>query len=79
MFSGGRVGPFARRAFPRLLPLEPNEQRAARRVAYVADKPISTLWATVGEVVSAHRLGIARETVRQFGRVPRHLRRPRGP
>jgi hypothetical protein len=52
--------------------------RAARRVADVADQPISSLSATVGKVAPAHRRGIARETLRQFGCVARHLRRPRG-
>ena len=60
-------------------PLQPNEQRAAGRVANVADQPISALAATVGKIASAHRLGIARETARQFGCIAGHLRRPRGP
>ena len=38
----------------------------------IADQPVAALAAAVGEIVAAHRLGIARETVRQFGGVARH-------
>ena len=53
-----------------------DEQAAARRVVDVADQPVATLAATVGEIMAAHRLGIARETVRQVGGLSGHRRRP---
>ena len=39
---------------------------------HVADQPVAALAAAVGEIMAAHRLGIARETVRQFGGIERH-------
>ena len=67
MLAGGGVGPFAGRPFRRLL--EPDEHRAARRIAHIAHQPVAALPAAGGEVVAAHRLGVARETVCQFGGV----------
>ena len=67
MLAGGGVGPFAGRPFRRLL--EPDEHGAARRVAHVAHQPVAAFAPSGGEVVAAHRLGVARETVGQFGRV----------
>ena len=53
-------------------PLEPDKQAAARRVGDIADQPIAAFAMAVGEIVAAHRLGIARETVGQIGGVRRH-------
>ena len=67
MFGRSRVGPFAGGALAAIRPFQANEQAAARCVRDVADQPIATLASTVREIMSAHRLGIAREPVRQFG------------
>ena len=77
VLAGGGVGPFAGRPLGRLL--EPDEHRAARRVAHVADQPIAALTAAVGEIVAAYRFGLARETVRQFGSVAGHHAASRSP
>ena len=63
MLAAGGVGPFAGRSFRGLL--EPHEHRAARRIADIADEPVVALAASVGEIMAAHRLGLARETARQ--------------
>ena len=67
MLAGRGVGPFPGRPFWRLL--EPNEHRAARRVAHIAHQSIAALPPSGGEVAAAHRLGVTRETVSQFGGV----------
>ena len=77
MLAGGGVGPFAGRSLRRLL--QPDEHRAARRVARVADQPVAALAPAIGEIVAAHRLGLARETMRQFGSVARHHAASRSP
>ncbi len=66
MFAGGSIGPFAGGAPAAVRPCQPNEQAAAGRVSRIADKPIVAVAAAVGEIMAAHRLGLARETVRQF-------------
>ena len=45
----------------------PNERQAARCVAQIAHQPVAPFAAAIGEVVTAHRLGLAHEAVRQFG------------
>ena len=72
VIAGRRVGPFAGRALAGFRSFQPDEQGAAGRIPHVADQPVAALAAAVGEIVTAHRLGIARETVRQFGGVERH-------
>ena len=72
MIAGRGVGPFAGRALAGFRSFQPDEQGAAGRIPHVADQPVAALAAAVGEIVAAHRLGIARETVRQFGGVERH-------
>ena len=67
VFTCAGVGPFAGGAFTGFGSFEPDEHGTARGVSYVAHEPIAAFAATVGEIVAAHRLGIARETVRQFG------------
>ena len=71
MLAGRGVGPFAGGALAGFRPVQPDEHGAARRVADVADQPVAALAAAVGEIVAAHRLGLARETVRQIGRIAR--------
>ena len=80
MLAGRGVGPFAGGALAGFRSCQPDEHGAAGRVPDVADQPVAALAATVGEIVAAHRLGIARETVRQFGGVERasSRRRPLG-
>ena len=72
MIAGRRVGPFAGRTPAGFRSFQPDEQRAAGRIPHVADQPVTALAATVGEIMTAHRLGIARETVRQVGGIERH-------
>ena len=67
-----RVGPFPGGALAGFRSFQPDEQGAAGRIPHVADQPVAALAATVGEIMTAHRLGIARETVRQFGGIERH-------
>jgi hypothetical protein len=49
-----------------------SRRRAPRRVMHVAHPPITALAAAVIEVVTAHRLGIARKTLCQIGPIVRH-------
>ena len=72
VIARGCISPFASRALARFATFQPNEERAAGRVPYVADEPIAAFAATVGKIVAAHRLGIARETERQFSGVTGH-------
>src|SRR3954451_24068998 len=70
MFAGGRIGPLAGGTLRRVL--EPHEHRAARAVVNVANQPIPPLLLAIGEIMSAHRLGLAREAIRQFGGIAAH-------
>jgi len=72
VIASRRVGPFAGRTVAGFRPPQPDEQGAARRIRRIADQSVAALAAAVGEIMTAHRLGIARETVRQFGGVERH-------
>ena len=72
MFAGRRVGPFAGRALASLRPAQPDKEGAPWRIVDVANQPVAALPLAVGEVAAAHRLGIARETVRQIGGVIAH-------
>ena len=67
MLAGRRIGPFTSSALAGLRSSQPHEEGAPRRVVDVANQPVAALPPAVGEVVAAHRLGIARETVRQIG------------
>src|SRR5262249_16742429 len=58
------IGPLTSGPFRRFL--EPHEHRAARGIVDVANKPISPLALAIGKVVTTHRFGLARETVRQL-------------
>ena len=51
---------------------EPDEHRPAGRIANVAHRPVAALAPPVGQVMAAHRLGIAGEAARQFGSVAGH-------
>ena len=72
VIAGRSVSPFAGRTLAGFRPFQPDEQGAAGCIPHVADKPVAALAAAVGEIVAAHRLGIARETVRQVGGIERH-------
>ena len=72
MFAGRRVGPFACRTLARLRSSQPDEEGAPWCVADIPDQPVAAFPPAVGEVVAAHRLGIARETVRQIGGLMAH-------
>ena len=72
MLAGRRVRPFASGALAASGPRAADEEGAPRRVVDVANQPVATLPPAVGEVVAAHRLGIARETVRQIGGLMAH-------
>ena len=67
MLAGGGVGPFTRRSLRRRL--EPDEHRAAGRVAGIADLPVIALAMAGAEIMAAHRLGLPAETLRQIGSV----------
>src|SRR5665213_2985992 len=72
IFSRGGISPVPGCARAELRPAEPDEHRPARRVADVAHRPVAPLATPVGEVMTAHRLGVAREAPRQLGSVARH-------
>ena len=65
-------GPFAGRTLTGFRSFQPDEQGAAWCIPHVADQPVAALAAAVGEIMAAHRLGIAREPVRQVGGIERH-------
>ncbi len=67
MLAGRRVRPFASGALAGVRPSQPHEKGPPWRVADIANQPVAAFSSAVGEVVAAHRLGIARETVRQIG------------
>ena len=66
MFRRCGIGPFSGGALAAVRPPEPDEQATSRRVRDIANEPVAALAATVGEILAAHRLGIARETVSEI-------------
>ncbi len=72
MFAGRRVRPLAGGTLAGFWSGQPYEEGAPRFVVDVANQPVAALPPAVGEVVAAHRLGIARETVRQIGGLMAH-------
>ena len=72
MLASGGILPFAGGALSAGRTAEAHEQAAAGRVGDIADQPVTAFAAAVGEIMTAHRLGIAREPVRQFGGIERH-------
>ena len=80
MLAGRGIGPFAGGAGTVIGAGEPHIEAAARGVPDVADDPVTARAASVGEVMAAHGLGIAREAARQIAAalITAHLRiRPR--
>ncbi len=72
MLAGRRVRPFAGSTLARFGSSQPDEEGAPWRVADIANQPVAAFSSAVGEVVTTHRLGIARETVRQIGGLMAH-------
>src|SRR5271169_4104158 len=52
--------------------LEPDIEAAARRVHHVARDPVAAAALAVGEIVAAHRFGVAREAARQIAGLADH-------
>ena len=61
------IGPFSGRAGAGIGTGEPHIEAAARRVHDIAGDPVMAPAASVGEVMTAHGLGVAREAARQIG------------
>jgi hypothetical protein len=68
MFARRRIGPFAGGALAAVGSLEPDEQAPPWRVSHIAKQPVPALPAAIGEIVAAHRFGMARETMGQVSR-----------
>src|SRR5260221_8957827 len=66
VLTGCRVGPFTGRAAARAFRFQADEHRSAGRVPDVADQPVIADATPVGEIVTTHRLGLARETMCQL-------------
>src|SRR3546814_21042938 len=66
MIARRGVGPFAGRAAAGFDAAQPDIETAAWVVVDVADKPVSAFAASIGQIVSADRLGVTRETVGQL-------------
>ena len=67
VLAGRGIGPFAGGARTIIGAVQPDIKTAARRVLDIADDPVAARTTSVGEIVAAHGLGIARETARQIG------------
>ena len=67
MLAGGGVGPFAGRTGAALGSEQAHVHGLSGLVADVPDDPMAPDPPTVGEIVTAHRLGLAREAVCQIG------------
>jgi hypothetical protein len=72
MFCAGGIRPSPGSTFAGFRSYQPDKERATGCVSDVANQPVPTFAAPVGKIMTAHRLGIARETVRQFGGWPNH-------
>ena len=64
IFTRGRVLPFTGNAFHAVV--QTDEHGTARRVSDIADLPVIALFATIRQIVAAHRLGLSAETLRQL-------------
>ena len=72
MLAGRGIGPFAGGAGADVGAVKPDIEAAARRVHDVAGDPVMAAAASVGEIVAAHGLGVAREAARQIGGLADH-------
>ncbi len=71
MLPCGGIGPFAGGAGTVIRPGETDIEAAAGRIADIADQPIAAMAAAIWEIISAHGLGTARESLRQYRRLDR--------
>ncbi len=76
MIARRGVGPFAGRAAAGFDAAQPDIETAAWVVVDVADKPVSAFATSIGQIVSADRLGVTRETVCQLSSRAVHCRSP---
>ena len=58
--------------FPDSAPFSRTKRERPGVLLNVADQPVAALAASVREITAAHRLGVLRETARQFRRLLRH-------
>jgi len=72
-------GPFAGLTAAGVHAFQADEHRAARSVPDIADLPVVADATSVGEIVTAHRLGLARETACQLGSIACHQAASRSP
>ena len=67
MLQSRGIGPFASGARAEVGALKPNIETTAWCVVDVANRPVTSLTPALGEVITTHGLGLARETTCQFG------------
>ena len=72
MLPCGGIGPFAGGAGTVIRPGETDIEAAAGRIADIADRPIAAMAAAIREIISAHGLGMTRESLRQNGGLTGH-------
>ena len=72
MLARGGVGPLAGRALAGFAPFQPDEHGSTGGILDIPDQPVAASTSTIREIISAHRLGLSRETERQFAGLPRH-------
>ena len=70
MLARGGVGPLAGRAPAGFAPFQPDEHGSAGGVLDIPDQPVAAGTSAIRKIISAHRLGLARETERQFTGLP---------
>ena len=74
IFTRGRVLPFTGNAFYAVV--QPDEHRPASGVSDIANLPVIALFAPIRKIVTAHRLSLSAETLRQATWI--HTRKPDG-
>jgi hypothetical protein len=65
MFASTCVRPLSSSTFAEIRSFQPDEQRSAWRVSDVAHQPVAPFAPAIRKIMPAHRLGIAREALRQ--------------
>jgi hypothetical protein len=76
MIAGRGIGPFAGCALAVVGGAQADIEAAAGIVVDVADQPIASFAPAIGEIVTAHRLGLSRETACQLRGWSLHRDRP---
>src|SRR5258708_35294948 len=66
------IGPLAGRPFAGQRPVQADIEAPSGRVGDIAHDPVAAFAVTIGEIVAAHSLGAARETVGELGGVGGH-------